>query len=253
MTRADVDYYELLGLDHGATTDEIRSAYRSAIHLVHPDLAGDAGAALSKALNLAYETLSDPAKRAAYDATDQDEETPSAPEAATEPESPQNAGDEWETEWADVVPDPDPTPDLDDPAPPSAAFLRSAGASTGRRVLLAFVRFVLVLSAALSVLLSLSTTAGDFSTGAHPTNGTTWAAACFLGVDLVVVASLRKRKWAQEVAVVAGIALLVWLSKVQAGKVVGLTVVPAAAPWIIGAVAWVSVALLTQHRRSNEQ
>ena len=63
-------YYEILGLSKTATDDEIKSAYRKLAKKYHPDLnPGDKVAAEKfKDVNEAYETLSDPKKRAAYDA-----------------------------------------------------------------------------------------------------------------------------------------------------------------------------------------
>lgn len=60
------DYYEILGVERNAGPEQIRSAWRSAAHLSHPDTGGSNG--LFRLLTVAYETLSDPAKRSAYDA-----------------------------------------------------------------------------------------------------------------------------------------------------------------------------------------
>jgi len=63
------DYYELLGLAKTAGADEIKLAYRRQAVKYHPDKnPGDKTAeAQFKAINEAYEVLSDPNKRAAYD------------------------------------------------------------------------------------------------------------------------------------------------------------------------------------------
>jgi DnaJ domain len=63
-----VDYYELLGVDRGASVADIRSAYRSLAKVMHPDAGGTAGT--FHMLRQAYETLSDPALRADYDRAD---------------------------------------------------------------------------------------------------------------------------------------------------------------------------------------
>ena len=62
------DFYEALGLDRSATTEEIKSAFRKLAMQFHPDRnpAADATARF-KQIGEAYEVLSDPEKRARYD------------------------------------------------------------------------------------------------------------------------------------------------------------------------------------------
>lgn len=62
------DYYEVLELDRSVTEVEIKRAYRKMARKYHPDINKDDGAEERfKEVNEAYEVLSDPQRRAAYD------------------------------------------------------------------------------------------------------------------------------------------------------------------------------------------
>jgi curved DNA-binding protein len=66
---ADKDYYEILGLKKGASSDEIKKAFRKLAVKYHPDKnAGDKKAEdRFKEINEAYAVLSDPEKKSQYD------------------------------------------------------------------------------------------------------------------------------------------------------------------------------------------
>lgn len=64
----DKNYYDILNLQRGASSDEIKKSYRKLVRKYHPDVSKEADAAdKMQQLNLAYETLNDATKRAEYD------------------------------------------------------------------------------------------------------------------------------------------------------------------------------------------
>ena len=62
----DVDYYEVLGVGKAASVTEIKTAYRRLAKSHHPDAGGSA--LTFQLVREAYDTLSDPMRRAGYDA-----------------------------------------------------------------------------------------------------------------------------------------------------------------------------------------
>lgn len=59
------DYYKILGVEKGASKDEIKRAFRKLAHEHHPDKGGDEQK--FKEVNEAYQVLSDETKRSQYD------------------------------------------------------------------------------------------------------------------------------------------------------------------------------------------
>src|SRR5512142_3390369 len=73
-------YYALLGVARDASQEEIKRAYFEAARKLHPDKNTAAGETeLFLDVQQAYEALSNPKRRAQYDATLPPEETPALP------------------------------------------------------------------------------------------------------------------------------------------------------------------------------
>lgn len=68
--RAGIDYYSVLGVPRDVTPEDLKRRYRQLVRQHHPDVALDHDAARERFVSIveAYQTLSDPSRRRAYDA-----------------------------------------------------------------------------------------------------------------------------------------------------------------------------------------
>jgi curved DNA-binding protein CbpA len=91
------DYYTLLGVEPDATLAQIKRAYRKLARLHHPDTnPGDPQAAARfRQITEAYDTLSDPGRRQAYDQT----RPKTAGTKITDPGRDTQAASAWSTSW----------------------------------------------------------------------------------------------------------------------------------------------------------
>lgn len=103
----DDTFYEILGVGATVTPEEIRAAHRRVIQSVHPDRGGPD--ALFRQVQVAYETLSNPERRAAYDRSLKDRSGKSAGSAED------NSG--WER--------------VNDPPPPPRSSANTSNAGSG--------------------------------------------------------------------------------------------------------------------------
>lgn len=62
-------YYQLLGVTPTASVEEIRAAYRRLARTLHPDAHGGTADPAMASVNEAWRVLSDPGRRATYDAS----------------------------------------------------------------------------------------------------------------------------------------------------------------------------------------
>src|SRR5574340_1049036 len=62
------DYYAILEVERTADDEALRLAYRRLAWRYHPDVAGLDAISKMQVVNAAYQTLSDPERRKAYDA-----------------------------------------------------------------------------------------------------------------------------------------------------------------------------------------
>ena len=79
MSSDPYGYYSILGITLKATQEQIKSAYREKAKHLHPDLSGADTASVFLFLKKAYDVLSSPTARAAYDRASQADKPPTAP------------------------------------------------------------------------------------------------------------------------------------------------------------------------------
>src|SRR5688572_32096830 len=78
----DEDYYAVLGVDADADDEALRVTWRTLAARWHPDRAGAVAAATFQRISAAYEVLSDPLARMAYDRRRRGARPAGAPTAA---------------------------------------------------------------------------------------------------------------------------------------------------------------------------
>jgi len=91
-TDTTADHYLILGIRPDAGSDEVRAAYRDKMRLWHPDLLPGAdeevrqtATQMTARINEAYESLSDPKRRSAYDARRADVSHPAGRQSTPAP------------------------------------------------------------------------------------------------------------------------------------------------------------------------
>ena len=67
MTQTPIDPYATLGVGRDASPAQVARAYHRLAKELHPDLRGDATGERMREVNAAWEILSDPGKRAAWE------------------------------------------------------------------------------------------------------------------------------------------------------------------------------------------
>ncbi|WP_251153715.1 J domain-containing protein [Cellulosimicrobium sp. Marseille-Q4280] len=120
----DLTYYDVLGIERGADEQTVRRAVRAQQRATHPDTTGVNSHVQYDLVMRAGQTLTDPAKRAAYDAS---LDAPADPWATSAPAAPQPAAPAWGPgayaagpRPAAPAPEPEPEPQWTDPGGPNA-------------------------------------------------------------------------------------------------------------------------------------
>ena len=81
----DDNYYTILKISSSATQRDIKIAYRKLVQEHHPDVTSSGDDEFIKVINVAYETLSDPNKKSAYDRSLADNYGTTTPKYSTNP------------------------------------------------------------------------------------------------------------------------------------------------------------------------
>lgn len=231
------DYYEILGVERDASQDEIRTAWRSATRVAHPDAGGSAG--LFRLLSVAYETLSDPTKRADYDAGGTDERA-ADPEAWSDDgdysDADATAGayfddDDDDDEWEDV----DPQPTRGDPMPERQVWNGGDTRLRHRPRHLSIVGLAVLATVVVAVLVATLLISP-------------WWLAGVVAADAIGVAAACPRRWERVVVAIAAIFALAELDTIRVGEY-GVRMVPPGAI-AAGAIA-TGATLMVSHRRRH--
>jgi curved DNA-binding protein CbpA len=108
-----VTHYEVLDVPVTADATEIKKAYQKSVRSSHPDVGGSAG--LFRLVKEAYEVLSDPRRRAAYDRSLKEDTAGSSGDAPPkqEPPRPEQRQEPPKQERQQAKPEPKPQPKPD--------------------------------------------------------------------------------------------------------------------------------------------
>ena len=93
------NYYEVMGLPPGATTDQIKKKYRELARQFHPDVVQDKamGQRVFTQINQAYSVLGNPERRAQYNGTLQNMTAPPSDASASKAAAPRSAAQAAQT------------------------------------------------------------------------------------------------------------------------------------------------------------
>lgn len=125
MGKQQPDFYEVLGVPRSATAKDIESAYRRLVRHTHPDVGGTNS--LFHMVQEAYETLADPARRAAYDTSG----SATAPDETPPPDSGWVRVDQPDAQTGEAYPPPPGPGGGTAPGHTGWEYVNQPGAATG--------------------------------------------------------------------------------------------------------------------------